>query len=610
MISRRNFFSIIIMMFILFFLFMFSMIMRDQENVYDVNAYVTENQEGSGSAWQQQTGNLKVASTDQEEYVVFVGKQNSEMYTAVARWCLYTKRNVVCLETIASVTDKLEKLPEMIVLQSEKVIQTADIASLRELSGHGVCVVFGELEDASGIDQNTELKDYLGISAIVSQNTEITGVRLFEGLLLGGETTYQATTKKEEERQDLDLNVPWYQVGSGTKAYMVGLLEEEQMQQEGINEKLPTLIWRHGVEGGSVFAVCGDFMKDSTALGLLDGMITEAKSYTIYPVINAQNLFFVNFPGFAEENADELQQMYSQSVTGIGRDIIWPSLISLAENSKMKMTCFLSPQQDYTDDIEPDRDILTFYQKQFKEQNTEAGISLMYKKADSFVEKLKKDRAFFSLNSYQYASAYAQPEQLTEIRNRQDDALIKNLNTIVADYNEDYPVVSYFEKNVTLQNVTSDGVNYTYSDDLRMRSVQSALGYTNIILDMKDVFWPEDADDGWEKIVERFSSNLLTFWKKFSVFDGTTISESDTRVRNFLRANYSESREDNVITLKTSAPGGYFLLRTHDETVEDISGGTYQMIEKNVYLIQTEETDVTIQLKGQDLYYKSSEQVK
>ena len=610
MISRRNFFSIIIMMFILFFLFMFSMIMRDQENVYDVNAYVTENQEGSGSAWQQQTGNLKVASTDQEEYVVFVGKQNSEMYTAVARWCLYTKRNVVCLETIASVTDKLEKLPEMIVLQSEKVIQTADIASLRELSGHGVCVVFGELEDASGIDQNTELKDYLGISAIVSQNTEITGVRLFEGLLLGGETTYQATTKKEEERQDLDLNVPWYQVGSGTKAYMVGLLEEEQMQQEGINEKLPTLIWRHGVEGGSVFAVCGDFMKDSTALGLLDGMITEAKSYTIYPVINAQNLFFVNFPGFAEENADELQQMYSQSVTGIGRDIIWPSLISLAENSKMKMTCFLSPQQDYTDDIEPDRDILTFYQKQFKEQNTEAGISLMYKKADSFAEKLKKDRAFFSLNSYRYASTYARPEQLIEIKNQKEDALIKNVNTIVSDYNEDYPVVSYFDKNVTQQNVTSDGVNYTYSDDLRMKSVESALAYTNIMLEMQDVFWPDDADDGWEKIVERFSSNLLTYRKKFSAFDATTISESDIRVRNFLRANYSESRQDNVITLKTSAPGGYFLLRTHDETVEDISGGTYQMIEKNVYLIQTEETDVTIQLKGQDLYYKSSEQVK
>ena len=29
------------------------------------------------------------------------------------------------------------------------------------------------------------------------------------------------------------------------------------------------------LHGGSVFAVVGDYMKDSTALGLLDGMVAE-----------------------------------------------------------------------------------------------------------------------------------------------------------------------------------------------------------------------------------------------------------------------------------------------------------------------------------------------
>ena len=36
-------------------------------------------------------------------------------------------------------------------------------------------------------------------------------------------------------------------------------------------------------------------MKDSTALGLLNGMITEASEYYIYPVVNAQNLSMINF---------------------------------------------------------------------------------------------------------------------------------------------------------------------------------------------------------------------------------------------------------------------------------------------------------------------------
>ena len=37
----------------------------------------------------------------------------------------------------------------------------------------------------------------------------------------------------EKERQDLQLEVPWYQVGSGTKTYMVGLLD-----QTGRNENV------------------------------------------------------------------------------------------------------------------------------------------------------------------------------------------------------------------------------------------------------------------------------------------------------------------------------------------------------------------------------------
>lgn len=72
-------------------------------------------------------------------------------------------------------------------------------------------------------------------------------------------------------------------------------------------------------------------MKDSTALGLLNGMITEASKYYIYPVVNAQNLSMINFPAFADENDEEMMKLYSQSVTGMTRDIMWPSLISIVE---------------------------------------------------------------------------------------------------------------------------------------------------------------------------------------------------------------------------------------------------------------------------------------
>ena len=73
--------------------------------------------------------------------------------------------------------------------------------------------------------------------------------------------------------------MPWYQVGSGTKTYMVGLLDQSKQKETVENEELPTLIWRNGIRNGSIFCVVGDYMKDSTALGLLDGMVAEASSY-------------------------------------------------------------------------------------------------------------------------------------------------------------------------------------------------------------------------------------------------------------------------------------------------------------------------------------------
>lgn len=39
MVSKRKYFSIVIMMLVLLFLFQFSVVMRDQQNAYDTNSY-------------------------------------------------------------------------------------------------------------------------------------------------------------------------------------------------------------------------------------------------------------------------------------------------------------------------------------------------------------------------------------------------------------------------------------------------------------------------------------------------------------------------------------------------------------------------------------------
>lgn len=606
MVSRRKFFSIAIMMFVLLFLFQFSMVLRDRQNTYDVNSNLAPKQNDGKNVWKNEELDPASVGTTDRRYVLFVGDSSSGMAEAVSRWCTYAKWDIAKCSSMEKFKENDKNLPGILILESEKYALDDNLKKIEELEQKGVIIVFGCLEDPKNIEKNQELQDFLGIYKIVSKKTELTGAKLFEGLLLGGEVIYETPEDKDErDRQDLQLNVPWYQVGSGTKTYMVGLLDQSKQKETVENEELPTLIWRNGIRNGSIFCVVGDYMKDSTALGLLDGMVAEASSYYIYPVVNAQNLSMINFPVFADENNEQMMELYSQSITGMVRDIMWPSLISIVEKGGLKMTCFMQPQTNYEDGIEPTSKDLVFYLKQMKEQNAEAGLSLQYKNAESLRDKLNQDAEFFRKadSSYKYGAAYTEEKDLDTVKALMNTELMKNVSTLVCEYTEDEPVISYCTDSVTLQSVTSDGMNYTYSDDIRMRSIQSSLGYTNVMLNMQKIFWPERKKDRWQIMQKRFSSNLLTYWKNFTGFDSTTLSESNTRTRTFLNLDFSETRTDDAIILKTSESGSWFILRTHGEEIEEIEGGTQKKLEDNVYLIQAQDTTVKIQVKTAGLHY-------
>lgn len=605
MVSKRNFFNIMIMMATLLFLFQFSMVIRAQSSSYDHNNAVSENPLSVQDAWQQAKMKLSALTEEDDPYVLFVGDAAGGMGQAVRSWCTYRKKNIIVTKSMTELTDYVKLMPEMIVLESESyALEGASLKRLEKLEKEGVIIVFGSLEDVDAIRNNSELMDFLGIQSIAAKEKQLTGAKLFEGFLLGGEEWYQTSKndKYAEEKQDLDLTVPWYQIGSGTKAYMVGLIKEKTGEKEAIrNEDVPSLIWRNGIDNGSVFAVCGDYMKDSTAIGILDGMMAEANTYYIYPVVNAQNLAVVNFPELSDVNNDEMQNLYSRSSMGLQRDVLWPALISAMDLSHLRVTAFLHKEDTKNNDS--DTDTLRFYLRQLKEQNGEAGILLDQTNTASLQSYLAS-----SGSQYQYGAFYSEDPSMDFYEEQKDQPVFENIRTLMCPYSGAHPVLSYYNDDVTLQEATSDGVHYTFSDDIRMKSIQSALGYTGIVLDLSDVFWPNGTSDGWEVLQERLTSNLRTYWKKFSCFDSTTLSESDQRVRKFLNMNYEATYFNKEIVLKTTQQDSWFVLRTHDAPIQKISGGTWSEIEKDAYLIHCEDDTVVIELKGDASLYPSKDQ--
>lgn len=589
------------MMLVLLTLFQFSVVLKDRSNAYDVNESYQEPTADGTKAWTVLSASPGEAAAAQREYLLFLGDPDSAMAAAAQQWCTYVKWNLAKCTSAEELTD-LQQLPAMLLLESETYALGDALEVIRTLKAQGVIVVFGSLEDPQHVRDNPELKKFLGIFQVFTDQIKLSGIKLFEGLLLGGEAVYE-TKESELQRQDLQLEVPWYQVGSGTKVYMTGLLGQENLGME--NERMPALIWRNGEDGGSVFVVVGDYLKDSTALGLLSGMAAEASSYFLYPVVNAQNISVAGFPSFAPENEAELKVRYGYSWSSLQQDVIWPLLLSVSERSGRKLTVFMQPQADYLDGTEPLAGRLRFYLKQMKEVRAEAGLSLQTKSMESLADKLERDAAFFEQegSSYCYGAAFLDYEMLKEGFALPEQSLMDTVSTLVCDYTEEYPLLSYWNEKVTLQLGTNDGVNHTYRSDLRMRSIQSSLVYTNVILNLQPVFWPEEQQNQWEVMEKQFSGNLLTYWNKFRMFDSTTLSESNTRVRTLLNLDYAQERSGDTVCLQATLPGSQFVLRTHGEEIAECEGASWKQLEQDVYLLVLQDTSAQIQLQSASLYY-------
>lgn len=598
MISKRNFITIVIMMVVLFFMFQFSQVMKEVGNQYDINAYAEDAVENRLDQWGAYSGS---AYSNDKKYVLLIGDAGGDIGNIASQWCLFTKRRLVVRPGLKDCPENMEEDAEMILIEEKYVREEGSILALTELAQRGMNLVFCNLPGPSFIEESGEWRNILGIQEVRAKMKVITGVNLFSGFLLGGQEIYVPKDEKEkEERQDLNLTIPWYLTGNGCKTYAVGMVSDPGVK----NEQYPAIIWRNGVGDGKVFAVNGEYMSDLAGIGILNAMEAEMNPYSIYPVVNAQSLAVSNFPGLSEENSETMQRLYSRDQLAVYRDILWPSLCATIEKSALRMTCYLVPQSDYMDNNAPQREQLVFYLKQLKEKGAEAGLSFDYVKARNLQEKMLQDEIFFgsSGSRYRYGAIYIPPSYGGSTTGLQSFATRNHILTVTAGYTKEYPVVTYLTRDLTRQSITSEGVQHTYMDDIRMKSLQTALGYSNIVLNMNHVTWPETDADRWEVISDKFSSNINTYWRKFSMFSQTTASESDRRIRAFLGMDYTHERtgDDIRVQVKKQSSEAWMILRTHGEKITSIQGGEYEEIEEDAYLICAKENEVTIHCEKSD----------
>ena len=129
------------------------------------------------------------------------------------------------------------------------------------------------------------------------------------------------------------------------------------------------------------------------------------------------------------------------------------------------------------------------------------------------------------------------------------------------------------------------------------------------MISMNNAFRPDNEDDEWENYFDLISSNISTYWHRFSLFEQTTLSESDYRIRKMLSLDYETfyQREDENVKITLFTDKAYdecwFLLRTHEQQVEGMTGGDWKLIEKDAYLIHMTGDRAEITLRDSDEVY-------
>ena len=613
MLTKRNLAMMMTMIVVILLLFLSSPVLKEYFNDYDVNHAAEHGPIG------RIVQDLDANRQSNEQPILYVGTENKEYCQPMREWAAYRKKTFWTAASLEEAIGKLQtdcrQKPILLLDGSLLAANTREHAErLSRYVEQGGVVIFYRLPDYQVIQGCDVLQNLLGIQQLRAESVRLHEIRIYSGFLLGGETCYSFEGVQEPELVDLEREIPWYDISARTKTYMAGFLSAAEKEALALrNEDMPAILWRSNLGSGSVFAVNGAYMQGETCLGMLDAMLYEAAGYALYPVVNAQNLSVAGFPDLTVENEQKLAETYGMTSVQFCRDVLWPSLVAGVQKGGWKLTCFVSMKQQDQSGNEPNRTELINYLKYFNEESAEAGASLGRMGNSDLRMALADEREIWRSWQLEYAltGGYVRKEHRDDLLAYVSDTgqieFFEDLRTVVGEYELDAPILSWLSDQMTLQNVTANAYVHSYQDSLRLKSLETALGYSNVQIDIYRVLWPEKQNDTWEKLAEKMAAHIDTYWKPFAAFDKTTISESDSRVRNFLNGRVESSRVGNQIFIQTEAYTGdaYLLLRTHGEELGHMTGGTWKQVEQDSYLLQltAEKASVTLQ-PPTERYYK------
>ena len=591
MISKKNFFTISVMMVVVSFLFMVTGGAKQALSNYEENEYVP-------TSW-------TVSDTSEADFslstggVLYLG-DSQKVLNRLKEWCYYKQRGLEKLDHGVGYDGTEENLSMLVVDGASLTDEDEDV--LLKASETGLTLVFATMPSCEYLQEHTNVAQLMGIRAIQEESTSLVGMHLYEGFLLGGEKVYELGDEDPLYYQDMNLRIPWYILESASKVYMSGYLNK--VYKDADASYTPPIIWRYNTKNGYVYAINNNFMEDLSALGIYTAVESTREEIAIYPVINAKSLVVTNYPTFTEENEEQISELYSRNTTNYLETLVWPTITAVSSYNKMKPGFFISAKLDYDSENGPSEKTLHYFMELIRESHGEAGLSLDAYSDISAEEKLSIDLDFFkdTLENYHFYSCYVGDSDLEEAL-----ALLnttgENISLVVSDYNKNQNLI-WAQDNVIGVSETTSSQYYSFAKDFTLKSVETALGYSMASVDASSLVYPKTTESHLQNFTEDYYGTINSLYKNFEDFEATSLTETGNRIRNYLNLDYDAdvSMEKDRVTITTNTYGEeqFFILKIPNMEIRSMSQGEYEELEDGVYLVTTTSSETVIKIKEKD----------
>lgn len=602
MLTRRNFFVILIMFLVVFLMFMLvdlstAYLTRHEYNPQaDIPVTIQAEETfsiGMLDAASVSQGALSEAIQAYPVVAIMTEDPASVNVQNIQEWCLYNRYRYQVYTELPEAT-QLEGYRA--ILFDTPVSDVARLPLLQDYAALGIDMIFTQLPEYQALQAAPELADFYGIEGFVQEAMPIKGLYIFDEFFIGGERIYAVDDIYGDSDDDIPRTVANYTLRPGYLMFIQAVAQDETVDYM----ELPGLVWRTHTGNSNVFAVNTDLFAGKNLPGLLTACLSQTGAFYVYPVVNAQTISVVDFPMLADENGTVMASLYSRSAEALGRDVLWPAIVKILKNYSSAFNFFMAPQLDYSDAVQPSGELISFYRTEIESQSGMLGLSMQQESAVSFDELCRQNDAFLqaAMPAYRFTAACVTRDQLTGISAQNElPAPLSSTTLLMTDLQEDRPLMEFVNDRVLAVSFTTDGYRHESMDDLRLMCIENALGMNNQKVEMSRAFYPRNNED-WNTL------NLLwsrgdTFQKPYHTFDTLTAYGMEERVRTFLALDFEAGMQDNVLTLrvKNGVKNTSFVLRLLNHEIQSVKGGKCKVLSDTAYLLQPAGEQMELQLR-------------